>query len=250
MSDPSTRTNADCLADYDVVLAAVRNRRTCKILADPAQPLDIPLEIADPWNRLVRQSIAAAGLAPFHYQRNHQGVVEPWRAYFLDWSSCRQLARKFPGWFSLKPSNKIPSMLSACGSLILVTWIPQFREGAESLQDVSNEKQIEIDDEHLAAAAAMVQNILLLLTAAGLETYWSSGGELGSATCFGRLGIDSREKLLAAVFVGYPLSQETGLQRIEGKNHQLRSAVELWSRSLRVAAESGESGADVWSGRI
>lgn len=240
MDDVLTRTDREDSGDFAVVHRAVRNRRTCKILADPQQPLELPPEIARQWDPRVRQSISAAGLAPFHYQRNHQGVVEPWRAHFLDGASCRQLAQKLPVWFSLKPSNKIPSMLSACGSLILVTWIPQFRDGSEPQQGVPRDKQLEIDDEHLAASAAFVQNILLLLTAAGLETYWSSGGELGSSGCFRRLGIDSREKLLAAIFVGYPLPKGSELQRIEGKNHSLRSPVELWSRNLTVDAETGE----------
>jgi len=219
---------------YDAVCSAVRNRRTCKILAPVERPVTIPEEIAVYWNEVVQQSIAAAGLAPFHYQRNFQGIAEPWRSCLLDWSSCRKLATKMPEWFTLKPTNKIPSMLSACGSLILVTWIPQFRNAHSEEETLTKEKQVEIDDEHLAASAAFVQNILLLLTAAGLETYWSSGGELGNAKVFQALGMDQQEKLLAAIFIGYPIEEPPETQRIEGKNHSLRSEVSRWARGAGV----------------
>ena len=54
------------------------------------------------------------------------------------------------------------------GGLAMYNWIPQTEGDKNKLQ--------RINDEHLAATAAAVQNFLLQLTAAELENYWSSGG--------------------------------------------------------------------------
>ena len=125
----------------------------------------------------------------------------------------------------MKPSNKIPKMLSACGALVLATWIPQFYD-----LDECKPAQTATDEEHLAAASAMVQNLLLMLTAHGMGTYWSSGGQLGSELCFDRLGIPRSERLLAAVFVEYPEMQDEPLERLPGKHRDRRSTG--WIREL------------------
>ena len=121
-------------------------------------------------------------------------------------------------------------MLSACGSLVLVSWLPQFASAApgESAAALAPEKRAQVDREHLAAAAAYVQNLLLLLTAAGLGTYWSSGGQLADHSVFEHMGIPHRGQLIAAVFVDYLNEQAPELERLPGKQRDRRDPQCRW----------------------
>ncbi len=55
--------------------------------------------------------------------------------------------------------------------------------------------------EHIAAASAAIQNLLLAATARGISNYWSSGGVLRSAQVFQQLGIPRQQILLGAIFL-------------------------------------------------
>ena len=118
-------------------------------------------------------------------------------------------------------------MLAACGALVLVNWLPQFDA------ELVREKQQQINEEHLAATAAAVQNLLLSLTANNLRTYWSSGGFFRSPLMFEKLGIPAHEKLLAAVFVDYGVSVEQA-ETIPGANHPLRSHFRKWTTEISL----------------
>ena len=121
-------------------------------------------------------------------------------------------------------------MFAACGAAALITWVPQFRTGGPGAE---SGKQQAVDDEHLAASASLVQNALLLLTAAGFGTYWSSGGAaLREPGIAARLGIDAQESLLALLFVDYPGSP-ADLPRKPGKNRDLRS--DGWLREVSLS---------------
>lgn len=211
-----------------IVSEVVRNRQTWKVLADPAKGISFSSDTIVQQNSIVKQAILDAGMAPFHYDRGVDGVAEPWRVHFLDMATCRQIAVGLPRWFDLKPSNKLSAMLSACGCLVLVTWLPQFRGQLSPATEISADKKTEIDDEHLAASAALTQNLLTILTAAEMGTYWSSGGQLGSREMFERLGIDPLERLIAAVFVEYPGGSGEITERLPGKNRGLRSSADRW----------------------
>ncbi|MFK7770253.1 MAG: hypothetical protein AB8B55_23790 [Mariniblastus sp.] len=220
--------------------ALIRQRKTLKVLSPVDQPAQISADAENVFNPIVLDSIKSAGWAPFHYDRAVDGMAEPWRAHVLWHQDCRKVAANFNVWFDdVKPSNKLPPMLSACGALVLVTWLPQFSFGAcaksvESAADqgVPKEKQVVIDEEHLAATSAMVQNLLLLLTAHGMGTYWSSGGQFRTPTMFEKLGIGLEQRLLAAVFVEYPSTQSEERERLAGKHRDARSGDSKWVREV------------------
>ncbi len=213
---------------YEQIAQVVRSRQTLKVLADPAAPVSISQQAVLAGDAVVAQAVADAGWAPFHYDRKVNGIAEPWRAYMLPQGICRELASQLPAWFSdLKPGNKMPAMLSACGSVVLVTWLPQTQS---EIRDTDKLRQV--NDEHLAAAAAMVQNLLLLLQAAGYGSYWSSGGKFCDSSLMRRLGIDAAEQLIAAVYVEYPETQDQPLQRIAGSHRKRRSPAHDWFRKL------------------
>ena len=194
----------------------VRERRTRKVIAKNGA-IALPQSDVARCNQIVQQAIATAGFAPFHYDRKTDGVAEPWRFHVIWHEQCRLLGAKLREWFpEMRPSNKLPGMLNACGALVIVNWLPQF-----DADEADEQKKVQINEEHLAATSAAIQNLLLVLTAHELGNYWSSGGFFRSAEMFLRLGIDKREKLLGAIFVDYG-APESAVDVISGKQHERR----------------------------
>lgn len=226
--DQSSNRTASSAERVETVSEAVRGRRTIKLIGNVEQPLWFSPETVERYDAIVKQAVADAGLAPFHFDRKSDGLAEPWRAYLIWHDSCRQLASDFSTVFGeIKPGNRIPAMLSACGSVVIVNWIP---ESELTISDPG--KRDQINREHLLAVGAFVQNLLLILEAAGCSTYWSSGGQLGSASFFERVAISPQEQLTAAVFVGYPDAQTDSLERLSGGQHPRRAPAERWSREI------------------
>ena len=69
----------------------------------------------------------------------------------------------------------------------------------------------------------MVQNLLLMLTAHGMGTYWSSGGRLRKPEMFDYLGIPSNERFLAGLFIEYPEMMDDTKERKPGSHRDKRS---------------------------
>ena len=178
------------------------------------------------WDRTVKEALRASGHAPFHYEREPGGIAEPWRAHLLWHSECRIVASNMDRWVDEGASTgKLPAMLSACGAAVVATWLPQFRH-----LEAPKPEQVRTDDEHLAAASAMIQNLLILLTAAGMGTYWSSGGQFRSPGVYSALGIPTNELLLGVIFIEYPGTLELSLERKPGKHRDKRT--DRWIREV------------------
>lgn len=206
------------------VEAAILERKTLKVLGSEENKAVLAPEAAARNNEIVLESLRISGYAPFHYARNSDEIAEPWRAYVLWHQECQSLAPKLFEWDpELQPENKIPQFLYACGALVLVTWLPEFYH----LED-KKPGQLMIDEEHLAASSAMVQNLLLLLTSHGMGTYWSSGGILRKDNFLKNMGIPTEERLLAAVFVEYPETLDEPRFRKPGKHRDSRSEDSRW----------------------
>ena len=245
--DTNSTSSGTSVSDADLITAIIKQRKTFKVLAAPPSNQSSPNSLTDD-QRLaadaqVVQAIRDAGWAPFHYDRAADGMVEPWRVEFLTQAKCREVAASFFDWFDdVKPTNKLPSMLNACGSLVLVSWLPQFAcqtpfagqaPFAGQSQDASlpTEKQRQVDEEHLAATAAFVQNLILILTAHGFGTYWSSGGQFRLQQMRTKLGVEHDGRLLAAVFIDYQ-TDHGSLERLPGKLRDKRSTNQQWFRSI------------------
>lgn len=229
--------------DLETVTRVVQQRRTFKVMGDVDAPVQIDSQTAKKNRAIVLESVKSADSAPFHYDRNCKGVPQPWRVKVLWHESCQKVAANFYQWFDdVKPGNKLPSMLSACGACVLVSWLPQFPNvstGTSSADDeksatVSKSKQIQIDEEHLAAASAYVQNLMLLLTAANMGTYWSSGGQFRTAAMMDRLSMAPPRQLLAAVFVEFPETNLGDIQRVPGKLSGKRASAESWMSVVQL----------------
>lgn len=209
-----------------VVADVIRNRKTKKVLASLHSPLEYDLETLEQFDAVVHRCIQDCGWAPFHYDRNVDGIAEPWRVYQMSATSCRQLAKELPELIpTLKPGNKMPALLSGCGCLTLFTWLP--------VKQVAPGKKLErVNREHLAATAAAIQNYLLLLTANKLANYWASG-TLIEDYLFDRLGISNEEVLSAAVFVHYPKAAGQ-FEVVAGKQRARRCPNQTWLKQLEL----------------
>ncbi|MEM1027762.1 MAG: nitroreductase family protein [Planctomycetota bacterium] len=211
----------------DAVASVIRARATFKVMGDPAAPVRFSSEVAERNLQTVQDALRIAGWAPFHHALDQDGIAEPWRAHVIGYEASQRLAAKLPEWFTnLKPTNKLVPMMNACGALVLVTWLPQFGD-----PPTPNPKQRIVNEEHLAATAAMVQNLLLLLTAHGMGTYWSSGGQLGDPKFLAEIGASSGERLSAAVFIEYPETMSESKNRLPGKHRRSRS--DRWIREVK-----------------
>ena len=185
----------------------VRRRKTSKLLLDPSRQADEPLP--EEYQEELRQMLESAGWAPFHKpaDRVHlQGdlpSVVPWRFYVLDRTAgkrlnqaIKSLAEQQPdsGW-SRAWSSKIPKLVAAAGYLVQVTWLPD--PGVNGGSPELSERNIE----HIAAASAAIQNLLLCAEARGWYSYWSTGGILKEEEILELLGIPTNQKLLGAIFL-------------------------------------------------
>lgn len=214
--------------------AAIRQRKTCKVLSDTDFP---PPDT----KTLVDELLQLAGMAPFHRacdeshrQSAETDGIEPWRFHAVDAADCRRLKRLIPQ----ENAGKIPAMLAATDALILATWLPNPR--ADERPSMSSaEPAFEptlANMEHIAAASAAVQNLLLAATARGVPNYWSSGGVLRSEEVLRLLKISIREILLGAIFL-FP-SQTRGAEVVGSKLREHRGAPSRWSRWVQLPAIS------------
>lgn len=200
--------------------ALLFRRRTAKVLGDPAAPMPVR-EPGIPVERL----LAAAGTAPFHHVSGPD-VPEPWRVHILDGSGCRTLANQM---VAHPEAGKIPAMLASADQLAYITWRPV---GAFSRGRKPSFQGTFVNMEHVAATAAFIQNILLLATEEGVDSYWSSGGLLAEPEGYARLGVPDDELLLGAVFL-FP-GDAPPEHRVTGKHRDKRTSWHEWTRNVQI----------------
>jgi nitroreductase len=213
----------------------VRGRKTTKLMAQENFPGDRSLPILD-------NLLACAGWAPFHRMCSTQHRVdtgqptgiEPWRFHVLEAADCRQL-REFV--LPLPAAGKIPAMLATCDALIMATWLPNPPQADEMSDDTESFEPSLENVEHIAAASAAVQSLLLASTAAEIDNYWSSGGVLRTAEVFQLLGIPTHQRLLGAIFL-FPRPTESDIQSqtVGSKLRDSRGDLNAWSRRVQLAS--------------
>lgn len=208
-----------------MVDGVIRERRTIKVLADESLP------VVDA-RGTVEELVATAGWAPFHRVASRMHTesgalpsIVPWRFYLLDAPACRALRQTL---LERGDRSKIPRMLAAATAMVQATWLPNPPKGPVTGLFEATEENME----HLAAAGAAVQNLLLAATARGIPNYWSSGGVLRGAQAFGWMGIPAGQILLGAVFL-FPA--DTGDAEVNpGSHRDRRGAPSDWSRWVEL----------------
>lgn len=233
-------TDPDVERDSETVDRVIRRRSTTKLLRDPGER-PAPAPLAGSERDTLRDLVAACGWAPFHRRANESahrqgttGSVVPWRAHVMERQACLALIDRLERiasdtgderWTRALQS-KIPNMLAACGALVQLTWLPEPYE-ADDTPAMSHQ-----NIEHIAAASAATQNLLLAAEARRWYAYWSSGGVLREPEVFDWLGIPLQEHLLAAVFLSPP---DTAHDRaIPGSLRDERGPLEGWARWIET----------------
>lgn len=215
----------------EIVGQVIRTRKTEKVLAQLEECRPVPADVDVLRRPQVMEAIKTAGWAPFHFARQTPGIAEPWRAHVLWQGQAIKTAHYLRD--ELGVQSKEPLLLAGCSAAVIVTWLPEFDEPGDKPRSaaVIEEQRIR-DEEHLAAASAMVQNLLLILTAHGMGTYWSSGGRLRKPELFDHLGISSDERFLAGVFIEYPEMMDHSKQRKPGAHRDKRGG--HWLREVII----------------
>jgi len=241
----TTKTNdrfqSSSLTVADTVDRVIRDRKTAKLLADPEARAERALLWSEQHTNQLQTMIESAAHAPYH-RRVDPGVVQsltldspvPWRFHILDSQAVSQLLDHLrtqsetasdPIWKKAW-ATKIPNLLAACGALVQVTWF------AESANEDENPVLDRINIEHVAAASAATQNLLLCTEARGWHSYWSSGGVLGSGSIFEYLGISAKERLLGSIFLTPGNFPATDIK--SGALRDQRGPANTWSRQVHL----------------
>jgi nitroreductase len=210
-----------------------RRRKTVKVLSQVSFP-------AVDRRSIVEHLLASAGWAPFHKvcsaEHRANGTltgIEPWRFHALDAQACRRLRTHV---LDRADAGKIPAMLASADAMIIATWLPNPLANGSSLAENSEAFDPTLANvEHIAAASAAVQSLLLAGTEAGFETYWSSGGVLRLPETFDLLGISKQERLLGAIFL-FPkdVQASESIEIAESKLRLERCPVDRWSRWVEL----------------
>ncbi|MEM9346740.1 MAG: nitroreductase family protein [Planctomycetota bacterium] len=217
-------------SSVDVIEQVIRARKTEKVLAQLEDYRPVPDKVDELRRPQVLGAIKAAGWAPFHFARKPE-IAEPWRAHVLWHEQAIKTAHHLRD--DLCDASKLPLLLAGCSACVVVTWLPEFgSQRDKALKPQVIEEQRTRDEEHLAAASAMVQNLMLVLTAHGMGTYWSSGGALRKPHLFDYLGIPKEERFLAGIFIEYPEMMDGPKQRKPGSHRDKRG--DGWIREVMV----------------
>jgi nitroreductase len=185
--------------------ALLRARRTRKVLDGPRLRADAHGAAARAeFDASLREAIAAAGWAPFHYAREEE-LPEPWRFTVLDRDALDVVAREFP---SLLP-GKLPRIVAGAGAMVQVSYCAE-----------SDPARRARDPEHHSAAAAAAMALLIACEARGIGSYWCTASPLDAPALRAWCGMHADERWLGAIFVGLPLDEER--ERSEGFAGKLR----------------------------
>ena len=199
----------DALSPEDftrAVDAAIRERRTRKVLDGPGPD-------GAAFQKALRESLALAGMAPFHFARADE-VPEPWRFRVFVGDGLARIERELTAADVLY--GKLPAIFAGAGAVVQASWLPEGRP--------------ERDWEHLAAAASAVQNFFLAMHARGFGSYWCSAPVLGEKAASDVLGVEADEAYLGTLFFGVPLDAAAETERgYSGKMNARRTPAAAWS---------------------
>ena len=215
----------------------IRERKTAKILSNTDNCRSLSDADQVRLREILTEIIEISGWAPFHKLANEQAhcqgemqSIVPWRYYVLEQAACchmvsylEQQAEAHPdSKWSRAWSSKVPGLLAGAGALVLVTWLPDPPEQGDTPEMTLNNM------EHIAAASAAVQNLMLAGEAQGLHTYWASGGILREPEVFEYLRIPANQILIGAIYLAFP--EIPHRENIPGSLREKRGETSDWSR--------------------
>lgn len=210
------------------ILEKLKQRRTHKVIGN----LEDVVSAAELDCSTIDDMLAACANAPFHYacDRTHKTdmpSVVPWRVYKMNAQDCNKLAEFL---IASGDTTKVPNMLTAAEYMLQVTWLPDEETIINKAAGKDQEafKGTVRNMEHIAAASAFIQSLLLAGEEKNLMTYWSSGGALKSDNVFEYLSIPQNQMLLGSVFL---FSKDVAHAQIkQGAMRDARGGIQDWSK--------------------
>lgn len=230
------------MPDYSMQFdTTARNRKTVKVLREIEHDRPLFPDVAQKLRHDLQEMAELASWAPFHHFAHPSHITSPsdshlpWRFHILEKPACMQLIaflekkametgdQEQTKWLRAW-NTKIPKLLSGAGALVLVTWLPDPKE--EGLEESKLIKLNERNAEHLCAASAATQNLLLAATARNYHSYWSSGGILRNPESWEELAIPTNQSLVGAIFIS-PEKMENA-EVLEGSLREKRGTLSGW----------------------
>ncbi|MGB2128743.1 MAG: hypothetical protein ACPHXR_04610 [Flavicella sp.] len=216
---------------------AIKERKTEKVLAEKPWPIhknDAELKA------LASALLDLAAMAPYHYPCSRYHTKNktltsclPFRIYVLDTKNCRLVSEYITSKKII--AGKIQNMLDAADLLFMVTWLPE--ESVTTSKDLATMRSENIpfegslkNMEHIAAASAAVQNLLVGATERNIPNYWSSGGVLRKKELRNLLDIPLDEILLGGIFMFPEDSADKGAEIKFGAHRANGKEINTWSR--------------------
>lgn len=215
----------------------IKKRKTEKVLADTPWPIhksDAELKA------LATSLLELAAMAPYHYpcaayHTENKALTSclPFRIYVVDTKNCRLVSE----YISSKKmiAGKIQNMLDAADLLFMVTWLPEESETTSNDLATMRAEKVPFEGslknmEHIAAASAAVQNLLVGATERNIPNYWSSGGVLRKKELRNLLDIPMDEILLGGVFMFPEDSADKEGEIKLGAHRENGKEINTWSR--------------------
>ena len=211
----------------------IQARKSVKVIGD----VDAVPEIPESFFGEVQAAMKVAGWAPFHFTAHDSHLdgemdsLVPWRFYALDQKNCLGLIDALIAHpdLGMEKNAAILRMIAAYGALVLVTWLPEPENNSSEEATVRCSLK---NEEHVAATAAAIQNLLLAATARNMDSYWSSGGALREEACFEICKIPAQERLLGAIFLAPDMPDRDGAR--PGKLREKRGTPDQWMTSVVI----------------
>jgi nitroreductase len=155
-------------------------------------------------DEIVKEILALADWAPTH------GRTEPWRFVVFSGDSVKDFCREHAELYKLH---------TAADTFLPATYEKLFHNG-----DNASHLVIAIMQrghlpkipalEEIAATAAAIQNVLLAATAAGIASFWSSGGMTHKPALRNHLGLFENDLVMGMLYLGYTDEEEEGKRNI------------------------------------
>jgi nitroreductase len=208
----------------------IKNRKTEKALSENQNTITNN-------DALIQGLLELAAAAPYHFKSNSHFTENkeldsslPYRFYVADSKQCRSLSDYIVE-EEIK-AGKIRNMLNTADVLLMVTWLPEIEDynnvSHEAIPFTGNLKNME----HIAAASAAIQNVLIGANSRSLPNYWSSGGQLRNDPLRSHIGIPTDEILLGAIFVFPNNLDKNETQFIQGALRHEGKTLSSWSKRI------------------
>ncbi len=242
---PETSNTRSSSNDIDEL---IRRRSTTKVMLPPERRADREAAWTAGHHEALCSMVETAVWAPFHrraHEVTHRGgnmnSPVPWRFHIVEGAACTRLLEFLCSQAESQPDSKwsrawqskIKEMLAACGALLQATWLPDpSANDAPASADHGMPELTMNNMEHIAAAGAAVQNLLLAADSREWQSYWSSGGILREPEVFDYLGIDRSQVLIGAIFLNPQLIDAA--REIPGGLREERGELGSWARWVEL----------------